>query len=74
MVKAELQNILIERIRQINDETFLEALKVLTEGQLEKENYQLSSFEKDKIMQAREDGNYLEHQSVIEDINKWLEK
>jgi hypothetical protein len=74
MVKAELQNILIERIRQINDETFLEALKVLTEGQLEKENYQLSSFEKEKITQAREDGNYLEHQSVIEDINKWLEK
>lgn len=74
MVKAELKSLLIDRIMQINDESFLEALKVLTDSKIEKERYQLSDFEREKISQARLDGNYIDHQTAMKEIDQWLEK
>ncbi|MGF1638328.1 MAG: hypothetical protein ACFCUU_14730 [Cyclobacteriaceae bacterium] len=74
MVNSELKNILIDRIRQINDESFLEALKILTDSKIEKEKYQLSDFEKNRINQARQEENYIDHQTAMDEIDKWLEK
>lgn len=74
MLKAELKNILIDRIRQINDESFLEALKILTDSKIEKENYQLSDFEKEKIDQARQEKKYIDHKTVMDEIDQWLEE
>lgn len=74
MVTAELKNILIDRIRQIDDESFLNALKVLTDSKIEKDVYQLSDFEKGKIAQARQEGNYIDYKAAMQDIDEWLEK
>lgn len=74
MLTAELKDILINRIRQIDDEAFLEALKVLTDSKIEKELHQLSDFEKEKINQARQEGKYIDHTTAMQEIDQWLGK
>lgn len=45
MEANSLKNILIQRIQAINDEAFLNALKVLTDSKVENDSYQLNQFE-----------------------------
>lgn len=54
MQTSELKDILIQRIQAIEDETFLNALKVLPYLKTIDQPYKLNEFEEQKIARARE--------------------
>lgn len=54
MQTSELKDILIQRIQAIEDEAFLNALKVLTDLKTVDQPYKLNEFEEQKIARARE--------------------
>ncbi|GAA4440560.1 hypothetical protein GCM10023188_37980 [Pontibacter saemangeumensis] len=75
MEANKLKNILIQRIQSINDEAFLNALKVLTDAKVEVDQYSLSQFEQEKITKARRqyvNGETYSQEEVKRDIDSWL--
>jgi len=75
MPAQSLKDILIQRIQSINDETFLNALKVMTDAKIEHDTYQLSQFEQEKITKARQqaaNGETSTHDEIKGEIDSWL--
>jgi len=75
MEANSLKDILIQRIQAINDEVFLNALKVLTDSKVENDKYQLNQFEQEKINQARQqyaNGETFSQEDIKKEINSWL--
>ncbi|RDV14609.1 hypothetical protein DXT99_13120 [Pontibacter diazotrophicus] len=75
MEANKIKNILIQRIQAINDEAFLNALKVLTDAKVENDKYKLSPFEQEKIKKAREqhaNGETFSQEEVQRDVDSWL--
>jgi len=75
MEANKLKNILIQRIQSINDEAFLNALKVLTDAKVDVDQYSLSQFEQEKITKARRqyvNGEIYSQEEVKRDIDSWL--
>ena len=72
MLISELREILIQRIRTIEDETFLNAIKVLTDAKMTRQPYELNEFEQRKIAKARkqvENGEVFTQEEVFEKVN-----
>ncbi|GEO04567.1 hypothetical protein AAE02nite_22310 [Adhaeribacter aerolatus] len=70
-----LKNILIQRIHDINDEAFLNALKVLTDAKIENDKYQLNQFEQEKVNKARQqyaNGETFSQEDIKQEIDAWL--
>ena len=77
MLVSELREILIHRIQSIEDEEFLNAIKVLTDSKIVDQTYELSDFEQQKIANARtqvENGEIVTQEEVFEKVNTWLKK
>jgi len=77
MNTVELKSLIISRIQNINDKTFLNALKALTNKMEKTEIYKLNSFEKEKILKARENikkGEVYTNEEVFKEIDEWLKK
>jgi predicted transcriptional regulator len=75
MLVSELREILIHRIQSIDDEDFLNAIKVLTDSKIVDQPYELSDFESQKIANARtqaENGEIVTQEEVFEKVNVWL--
>ncbi|MFC5270989.1 hypothetical protein [Adhaeribacter terreus] len=75
MPAQSLKDILIQRIQSINDEAFLNALKVLTDAKIEHDNYQLSQFEQEKIKKAQQQyaqGETSSHDEVKGEIKEYV--
>lgn len=75
MEANKIKDILIQRIQAINDEAFLNALKVLTDAKVENDKYSLSQFEQEKINKAREqysNGKTFSQEEVKRNIDSWL--
>ena len=75
MEANSLKNILIQRIQAINDEVFLNALKVLTDSKVENDKYQLNQFEQEKINKARQqyaNGETFSQEDIKQEIDSWL--
>lgn len=75
MEANNLKNILIQRIQAINDEAFLNALKILTDAKVETDTYNLSQFEQEKINKARQqytNGETYSQEEIKRDIDSWL--
>lgn len=75
MEADNLKNILIQRIQAINDEVFLNALKVLTDSKVEGDKYQLNQFEQEKINKARQQyatGETFSQEVIKQEIDSWL--
>ncbi|KAA5545692.1 hypothetical protein [Adhaeribacter rhizoryzae] len=75
MEANSLKDILIQRIQAINDEAFLNALKILTDSKVENDNYQLNQFEQEKIDKARQqyaNGETFSQESIKQEIDSWL--
>ena len=75
MEANSLKNILIQRIQAINDEVFLNALKVLIDSKIENDKYQLNQFEQEKINKARQqyaNGETFSQEDIKRDIDSWL--
>lgn len=75
MSTIELRQIISERLLQINDESFLNALKTIVESKISSGIYQLSEYEKERIFLAREDlknGQTISHENLQMEINQWF--
>ncbi|MGB3587169.1 MAG: hypothetical protein WBA23_11545 [Tunicatimonas sp.] len=77
MLVSELREILIHRIQSIEDEEFLNAIKILTDSKIIDQPYELSDFEQQKISNARrqvENGEIFTQEEVFKKVNAWLKE
>ena len=77
MLVSELREILIHRIQSIEDEEFLNAIKILTDSKIVDQPYELSDFEQQKIATARtqvENGEIFTQEEVLRKVNAWLKE
>ncbi len=77
MSTVELRHIIAEQLSQIEDVTFLEAIKTIIDSKISDGIYQLSDFQKERVDNAREElKNYetISHEEVQKEINKWLKE
>lgn len=75
MNTLELKNILIEEINQIEDKSFLNALRTIIESKIKKENL-YEEYNSD-ILKAEEDiekGNTFSHDEIKNKIDQWKKK
>ena len=77
MLIFELKEILIHRIQTIDDESFLNAIKILTDSKVTDQRYELSEFEQQKIANARkqaENGEIATQEEVFKKVDAWLKE
>ena len=79
MSTTELKNKLIEKIKSTNDEELLREASRLLEIQLNEieQPYQLSKEMNEAVNEARnqiKNGEFLDHDSANQEIDKWLEE
>jgi len=78
MSNQELQELLIEKIRQTDDNVLLEEATRLLDVEIDDSDiYVLSKSEKDEIEEAREqirNGEGFSHEQANQLINEWLKK
>ena len=75
MSTVELRHIIAEHLLQIEDESFLSALKTIIESKISSGIYKLSEYEKERIYLAREalkNGYTISHENVQKEIEQWL--
>jgi hypothetical protein len=75
MSTIELREKIISQLANINDTSFLRAIKVLVDTKVEKEVYRLSDYQKERILLGREQlkkGQTISHDEIQKEINQWL--
>lgn len=75
MSTVELRHIISEHLMQIEDESFLSAIKTIIESKISSGIYKLSEYEKERIYMAREElknRQTVSHESVQREIEQWL--
>ena len=75
MTKNELQNLLIQRISEINDISFLEAIKTILDSKSESAVLPLSVEQRDEILASKkeiEKGLSIENIVLDNEIAGWL--
>lgn len=75
MSTLELKNILIQKISSIDDESFLNTIRILIDKKSESTTFTTSAEQKRKIEEGidqLENGNYFTNEQVEFEINKWL--
>lgn len=77
MSTLELKNMLIQRISEINDKSFLEAIFSLLESKSNDKVYALSPKQKDTIIASKSqvaNGEIFSNNQISDAFNKWLEE
>ncbi|NLN94690.1 MAG: hypothetical protein GX128_00740 [Bacteroidales bacterium] len=75
MSTIELRHIIIERISQIDDVSFLKAIKTIVESKANEDFYKLSDFQKKRIKESREQvklGQTISNDALQKEIKEWL--
>ncbi len=75
MNTLELKNILIHKISSINDESFLNAIRIIIDTKTENTIYQTSSNQKLKITEGIdqiEKGEWYSNEQIESETDKWL--
>ncbi len=75
MTKIELQNLLIHRISEINDISFLEAIKTILDSKSEAAVLPLTVEQRDEILASKkeiEQGLSIENTVLEDEIARWL--
>jgi hypothetical protein len=75
MSTVELRHIISEHLMQIEDESFLSAIKTIIESKISSGIYKLSEYEKERIYMSREElknRQTVSHESVQREIEQWL--
>jgi hypothetical protein len=75
MSTIELREKIISQLANINDTSFLRAIKVLIDTKVEKEVYRLSEYQKERIRQGRKQlkkSQTISHDEIQKEINQWL--
>jgi hypothetical protein len=76
MKTAELKNILISHINQIEDESYLNALRTIIESKSNAHNTYLEEYNNELLIAEEEieKGNYFSHQEVKDKMEQWKKK
>ena len=77
MTAIKLKSLLIKKINQIDDESFLEAIRTIIESKAEGNVYQLNDIQKEKIKKAKQqiaNDEFVEHDDLMKEIDEWMEK
>lgn len=77
MNATELKNVLIHQISEIDDVSFLEAIKTIVDSKMNQEVLTLTQEQKDEIMASKkeiEEGNFIEQDALDKEINEWLKE
>lgn len=75
MTTIELKKVLIHRITEINDISFLKALKTILESKTETEVLSLTTEQRNEIIESKkeiEQGLYIEHELLDKKVSTWL--
>jgi hypothetical protein len=75
MTAIELKTILIRRISEINDVSFLKAIKTILDSKTDKEILVLSPEQREEITASQkeiENGLYIEHDELDKEVTSWL--
>jgi hypothetical protein len=75
MGTIELRHIITERLSQIEDVTFLNAIRTIIESKVSEGTYKLSDYQKNRIDSARQqlkNKQTISHDDLQKEINLWL--
>jgi hypothetical protein len=75
MTTIELKNILIHRITEIEDISFLKAIKTILDSKSNNEILTLSTEQRNEIIESRkeiEQGFYIDHIDLENEVKEWL--
>jgi len=75
MTTIELKKVLIHRIAEINDISFLKALKTILESKNETEVLSLTIEQRNELIESKkeiEQGLYIEQELLDKKVSKWL--
>ncbi len=75
MTTIELKKVLIHRISEINDISFLKALKTILESKTETEVISLTPEQRNEIIKSKkevEQGLFVEHELLDKKVSTWL--
>lgn len=75
MSTIELRHIISEYLTQINDVSFLNALKTIVESKVSEETYKLSDVQKNRIKSGREQvkrRQTISNEALTSEIDQWL--
>ena len=75
MNTVELKHTIIEKLSQIDDASFLKAIKTIVESKANEDVYKLSDFQKKRIEESREQvklGQTISNEALQKEIKQWL--
>jgi hypothetical protein len=75
MTTIELKKVLIHRITEINDVSFLKAMKTILESKTRTEVISLTTEQRNEIIESKkeiEQGLYIEHEVLDKKVSSWL--
>lgn len=75
MTTLQLKNALIQRISEIDDQSFLEAIKTILDAKSEAGKLKLTSELKEKILASKneiEKGLFIDNDLLEKEIDEWL--
>jgi hypothetical protein len=75
MSTVELRHTIIEKLSQIDDASFLRAIKTIVESKENEDVYKLSDFQKKRIKESREQvklGQTISNDALQKEIREWL--
>lgn len=74
MTTIELKKLLIHRITEINDISFLKAVKTILDSKTDTEVLLVTAEQRREIMESKkeiEQGLYIEHESLDKEVARW---
>ena len=75
MSTVELRHTIIEKLSQIDDASFLKAIKTIVESKANEDVYKLSDFQKKRIEESRQQvklGQTISNEVLQTEIKQWL--
>ena len=75
MTAIELKTVLIRRISEINDVSFLKAIKTILDSKTDKEILALNAKQREEIIASQkeiENGLFVEHDELDREVTSWL--
>jgi hypothetical protein len=74
MTTIELKKLLVHRITEINDVSFLKAIKTILDSKTENELLMLTQEQRSEIMESKneiEQGLFIDHDTLDKEVIKW---
>ena len=75
MTTIELKKMLLHRIAEINDISFLKAIKTILDSKTETEIISLTADQRNEIIESKkeiEQGFFIEHEVLNKEVSTWL--